>query len=172
MTLHLNSFNSIAHNNILNLLKSDWLIVWCLTPFSTVFQLYHGGQCTYPCFVGVLLTSALTVFFPSHWLLSHLTIVETTYSDERGMNPVATTIIVPQRSNQRPPVFKSATLPTELWGLDRKSEAFEDDSLSQRVENFFERVKNIVGKGENADYQPFLLSQQYSLKPLYQASLQ
>ena len=26
-------------------------------PFSTVFQLYHGCQCTYPCFPGVLLTS-------------------------------------------------------------------------------------------------------------------
>ena len=29
------------------------LIVWCLTPFSTVFQLYRGSQCTYPCFPGV-----------------------------------------------------------------------------------------------------------------------
>ena len=28
------------------------LIVW----FSTVFQLYFGVQCTYPCFPGVLLT--------------------------------------------------------------------------------------------------------------------
>ena len=35
----------------------DRLIVLCLTPFSTVFQLYQGGQCTYPCFLGVLLTS-------------------------------------------------------------------------------------------------------------------
>ena len=35
----------------------DWLIVWCLMPFSTVFQLYRGRQCTYPCFPGVLLTS-------------------------------------------------------------------------------------------------------------------
>ena len=34
-----------------------WLIVWYLTPFSTVFQLYHDGQCTYPCFPGGPLTS-------------------------------------------------------------------------------------------------------------------
>ena len=35
----------------------SWLIAWCLTPFSTVFQLYHGGQCIYRCFPRVLLTS-------------------------------------------------------------------------------------------------------------------
>ena len=52
-----------------------------------------------------------------------MTIVETTDSDERGMNPVAMTIINPRKeywpsrgSNQRPPVLKSATLPTELLG--------------------------------------------------------
>ena len=27
-----------------------WLIVWSLTPFLTLFRLYHGGQCTYTCF--------------------------------------------------------------------------------------------------------------------------
>ena len=32
---------------------NGWLYV---TPFST-FQLYHGGQCTYPCFSGAFLTS-------------------------------------------------------------------------------------------------------------------
>ena len=59
------------------------------------------------------------IFFPSHWLLSHLTIVETTDNSEREMNPVAMTIINPQKeywlsrgSNQRPPVLKSATLPS------------------------------------------------------------
>ena len=36
---------------------SNWLIEWCLTPFSTVFQLHRSGQCTYPCFRGALLTS-------------------------------------------------------------------------------------------------------------------
>ena len=50
-------------------------------------------------------------------------IVETMGSVERGMNPVAMTIINPQkeywpsrRSNQRLPVLRSCTLPTELWG--------------------------------------------------------
>ena len=35
------------------------LMVWCLMLFSTLFQLYRSGQCTYPCFPGVLLTSPL-----------------------------------------------------------------------------------------------------------------
>ena len=35
------------------------LIDWCLMLISTVFQLYRGGQCTYPCFSEVLLTSTL-----------------------------------------------------------------------------------------------------------------
>ena len=49
--------------------------------------------------------------------------VESTDRDERGMNPVATTIINgrkeywPSReSNKRPPVLKSVTLPAERWG--------------------------------------------------------
>ena len=58
-----------------------------------------------------------TILFPRHWLLSHITIVETTDSGEKGMNPVAMTIIIPQKEywlsrglNQRPPVLKSAML--------------------------------------------------------------
>ena len=31
---------------------TDWLILWCLTAFTTVFQLYRGGQCTYPSIPG------------------------------------------------------------------------------------------------------------------------
>ena len=38
---------------------TDWLIVWCLTPISTLFQLYHSGHSTYQCFPGVLLTSTV-----------------------------------------------------------------------------------------------------------------
>ena len=38
---------------------TDLLIVLCIMPFSTVFGLYCGGQCTFPCFPGVLLTSTL-----------------------------------------------------------------------------------------------------------------
>ena len=34
-----------------------------------------------------------TIFFQSHWLISNITIVETTDSGEKGMNPVAMTII-------------------------------------------------------------------------------
>ena len=50
--------------------------------------------------------------------------VETTESGKRGMNRVTMTVISPRKenrpsrgSNQRPPVLKSATLSTELWGL-------------------------------------------------------
>ena len=37
-------------------------------------------------------------------------------SDERGMNPVAMTIINIGRAGQQPPVLQSATLPTEQCG--------------------------------------------------------
>ena len=38
-----------------------------------------------------------TIFSPSHWLFSHVTIVETMDSCERGINPVAMTIINPRK---------------------------------------------------------------------------
>ena len=34
-----------------------------------------------------------TIFFPGHWLLSHITIAETMDTCETGLNPVAITII-------------------------------------------------------------------------------
>ena len=102
--------------------------------FSTVFQLYRGGQCTYPCIPRVLLASTThnILFFPSHWLLSDITIIETTDSSEREMNPVAMTIINPRKdywpsrlSHQRP-VLKSATLPTEVCDSAATFSTFEE----------------------------------------------
>ena len=103
------------------------MIVWCLTPSLTVFQLYRGGQCN------LSLLSWSFFFFNqcsaqySSQAAGCLTVVETTDSGERGMNPVAMTIINPRKeywlnrgSNQRPPVLKSAMLPTELWGSAKK----------------------------------------------------
>ena len=91
--------------------------------FLTVFQLYRGGQCTYPCFHGDLLTSTPHNILLSHWLLSHIAIVEIMDSGERVITPVAMTIINPwkeywpsQGSNESPPILKSCALPTELWG--------------------------------------------------------
>ena len=49
-----------------------------------------------------------TIFFPSHWLLSHITIVETIDSSERGMNPVAMTIINPRKEYLAKPGIEPA----------------------------------------------------------------
>ena len=43
-----------------------------------------------------LLTLLGTMIFLSHWLLSHVTIIETMDTSERGMNAVAMTIINPR----------------------------------------------------------------------------
>ena len=40
---------------------------------------------------------SMAIFFPRHWLLSHIAIVETTDSTERGMNPVTMTINNPRK---------------------------------------------------------------------------
>ena len=45
-----------------------------------------------------LLLVLCTTFFPCHWLLSHITIFKTVVSSEKGMNPVAMTIINPQKA--------------------------------------------------------------------------
>ena len=100
--------------------------------FSTVFQLYHGGQCTCLWFPGVLLTSTVhniiskpRAAFPNNHCRNN----------ERGMNPVAMTIINPRKeywpsqgSDQRP-VLKSAVLPTDLWGLG--SHKIQTDIINQ-----------------------------------------
>ena len=131
--------------------KVDQLIEWCLTPFSTVFQLYFGGQCTYPCFPGVLLTSA-SHDIPSKPLAAFPhTIVKATDSGRRGMNPVAMTRINPRKEywpsrvfNQRPPVLKSARLPTELLGS-----AF---SYRQKLFYQFSVLDSSFELGPNANY--------------------
>ena len=109
--------------------RLSWLV--CCMEFNAVF-ISISVISRWPVHLFMLswsffLTRALrTIFFPSHWLLSHQIIVETTDSIERGKNPVAMTIINPRKeywpsrgSNERPPVRKSATLPTELWGSVR-----------------------------------------------------
>ena len=98
------------------------LIVLWLTSFSTVFQLYRGGKCTYTCFPGVL--ELRIIFLPSRWLLSHIIVVETMDRSERVMNPVAMTIVKPRKeywpsrgSNQD--LFSNiahASLQTDLCG--------------------------------------------------------
>ena len=97
----------------------------CLMPFSTLFSYIVAASPPIHAFLEFFFNRHSAQYsFPSHWLLPHITIVETMDSGERGMKPVAMTIINPQKeywpswgSNQRPPVLKSETLPTELWGL-------------------------------------------------------
>ena len=120
-----------------------WLIVWCLSPFLTVFQLYRSGQCTNPCFPGVLLTITL------HYILSKpLAAFPHNYCRNNGQGrerneSVPMTIINPWKeywpsrgSNQRPPVLKSAMLPTEPWGLAGQEVA----GLIVDLVNFFLRI--------------------------------
>ena len=66
-------------------------------PFSTVFQLYRGGQCTNPCFPGVLLTSTPHNILSKPLAAFHKTIVETMDSSERGKIPAAMTILNPRK---------------------------------------------------------------------------
>ena len=97
-------------------------------------------QCTYPCFLGILLTSTshniilkpLAAFPNNHYI--------TTDSGERGMNPVAMTIINLRRkywpsqgSNKRPLVLKSATLQTELWGSAERFSLVRLFSIFRRI---------------------------------------
>ena len=89
------------------------------------------------------------------------------------MNPVAMTIHNPRKeywrsrgSNRGPrPVLKSATLPTDLWGsviirlgfvFTNKTEPFTTQSILLTTLRK-KPSENIVGKGENAGKQHFLL---------------
>ena len=64
-----------------------------------------------------------TILFPSHWLLSHITMTKTMDRCERRLNPDAMIIIDPRKeywlcqgSNQ-PPVLKCCMRPTELYRI-------------------------------------------------------
>ena len=90
-------------------------------------------------------------------------------------------------SNPQPPDHESDTLKIELpcWVgllnslphnkiLDRsKLKAFADDKLNatEKLKFVLGRVENIVGKGENAGYQHFLLFPQCFQKPSLSGSL-
>ena len=68
--------------------------------FNTVFNSISVIS-QLPVHLPVLFRSSLlvlrTIFCLGHWMLSHVTIVETMDSGERGMNPVAMTIINPRK---------------------------------------------------------------------------
>ena len=94
--------------------------------FNAVYQQYFSyitvASAPIHAFLKFFETALRTIFFLSHRLLFHITNVETMDGNERGMNPVAMTIINPwkeysqsRESNQQPPILKSATLSTELW---------------------------------------------------------
>ena len=73
------------------------MIVQFLTHFSTLFKLYRSGHSTYQCFPGILFTSAPhNILFKPLAAFPH-NIVDTMESGERGMNPVAMTIISPRK---------------------------------------------------------------------------
>ena len=102
--------SSTTQNNDLSVIHTipfAWLFIWGLTPFSTLFQLYHGGQCTNPCFPRILLNST-----PHNILSKPLASFPHYHCCNNGqrweMNPVTMTIINPGKkywlgwgSNQR-----------------------------------------------------------------------
>ena len=78
-------------------------------PFSTVFQLYLSGQCTYPCFPGVILTitaynilsKPLAAFPHNH--------CQTTDSGESGKK-------TGRAGDRTSDIRFSRAQPNELWG--------------------------------------------------------
>ena len=83
-----------------------------LTTFSTLFQLHCNDQSNY-----LFNSTSHDQFFPSHWLLSHITTAETLDNGERGINSVLMIIINPLKEIGRagdrasdPPVLQSGIL--------------------------------------------------------------
>ena len=84
----------LKSNEFVSLLN-DWLILWCLTSFSTLIQLYHSTQCKYPCYVRDSFTRT------PHSILSEPLAAFSHSRDgnngERGINSAAMTIINPRK---------------------------------------------------------------------------
>ena len=102
-------------------------------PIHAFLEFFIPVPCT------IFFSKPLTAFPHYHFL-------KTMDSGERGVNPIAMTIINPWKeywpiweSNQLHPVLKSGMLQTELGGSA-------------------ERVENILEKGENGGYQALVLS--------------
>ena len=71
----------------------------CFMAFLTVFQLYPGAQCTYPCFPGVLATSTLLLLniLPKPMAAFSHNHCRNNRQRWRGMNPVVMTIANPRK---------------------------------------------------------------------------
>ena len=118
-----NSFNN--KNHFSNCCCCCCCCCCCSMVSNTVFQQYFSYIVAFSApihtFLEFFQQVLRTIFFPSHCLLSHITIVDTMDSSEREMNPVAMAIINLQkeywpscRANQQPPVLKFAKLPTHF----------------------------------------------------------
>ena len=122
--------------------ERKWLIVWCLLPFSTVFQLYCCGQCTYPCFPGVLFTST-----PHTFLFKPLPAFPNNHCRNNGLlwerwillqwlSSILRKTIGWARNRSSDPVPKTCMLLTELWGLGFWEKG-NSDSLDTRSDSCF-----------------------------------
>ena len=96
------------------------------TPISTLFKLYHGSQCTWPCFPRVLFTRTQhNILFKPLAAFLHNQCQNNGQRSGRGMIPVAMTDTVIKKkeyrpiwgSNHWPSFLKSCILPTELHGF-------------------------------------------------------
>ena len=83
------------------------LIVWCFYAALNVTPVISLRPVHIHNFLEFFSPVLHTIFFPSSWLLSHMTICED--SGERGMNPVALTIINHQKEYWPSRRFKPAT---------------------------------------------------------------
>ena len=100
-----------------------------------------------PSFLPVWGGSFHTIFFPSHWLLSHKTIVKTMECDERRMNLISMTISNSQKDYQWPCGDGTSHL---LFSVLVHFKAFANNSLHHAQMMIVSgRVKNIVGKEES-----------------------